>query len=241
MMNLLLSSVAALAGGAAAVNLTVASTGGSPVSPLQYGLIFEDISHSGDGGIYAELVQNRAFQNGTIPPWQSVNGASLTLTTDEPLSSALPYSINVAGTSAPAGLVNPGYWGINVAPQTYNGSFFARGDYNGSFTVSLQSNLTGDVYATATVAGPSTSASWTQFNYTLVPNVTAPNSNNSLSITFDPTMASNGSLDFNLLSLFPPTYNNRPNGMRIDLMEILGAQPPSFLRLPGGNNLEGSE
>lgn len=39
----------------AAVNLTVASTGGNVSSPLQYGLMFEDINHSGDGGIYAEL------------------------------------------------------------------------------------------------------------------------------------------------------------------------------------------
>jgi alpha-L-arabinofuranosidase len=42
-----------------------------------------------------------------------------------------------------------------------------------------------------------------------------------------------------LLSLFPPTYRDRPNGNRIDIMEKLAAMHPSFLRFPGGNYLEG--
>jgi alpha-N-arabinofuranosidase len=42
-----------------------------------------------------------------------------------------------------------------------------------------------------------------------------------------------------MVSLFPPTYHNRPNGFRIDLMEKLAAMHPSFLRFPGGNYLEG--
>ena len=43
-----------------------------------------------------------------------------------------------------------------------------------------------------------------------------------------------------LVSLFPPTYTNRPNGNRIDIMEKLAAMHPAFLRFPGGNYLEGS-
>lgn len=227
---------------ATAVDLTVSSTGGSPASPLQYGLIFEDINHSGDGGIYAELIQNRAFQNGTIPPWSGVNGASLTIATDNPLSPQLPNYVTVgAGNNASStGLVNPGYWGIDVQPQTYTGQFWVRGGYSGDFTVSLQSSLTDQVFVTTTVPGPSTASQWTQFNFTLEPSA-APNSNNTFSVTFDSSKASSGSLDFNLLSLFPPTFNNRPNGLRSDIMKILGSQPPSFLRFPGGNNLEGGQ
>jgi alpha-N-arabinofuranosidase len=44
---------------------------------------------------------------------------------------------------------------------------------------------------------------------------------------------------FNLVSLFPPTYNNRPNGSRVDLMQMLVDMKPKFLRFPGGNFLEG--
>ena len=226
-----------------AVDLTVNNSGGSPASPLQYGLIFEDINHSGDGGIYAELVQNRAFQNATIPPWNGVNGASLALATSNPLSVALSNYVTVSGGSSSGnaiGLVNPGFWGIDVQPQTYTGQFWVRGDYSGNFTVSLQSKLTDQVFVTEVVPGPSTSNQWTQFNFTLQPPTAAPNSNNTFSVTFDASQASSGSLDFNLLSLFPPTFNNRTNGLRPDLMKILGALPPSFFRFPGGNNLEGS-
>src|SRR5439155_8261306 len=41
------------------------------------------------------------------------------------------------------------------------------------------------------------------------------------------------------VSLFPPTYNDRPNGNRIDLMQKLAELHPAFLRCPGGNYLEG--
>lgn len=33
--------------------------------------------------------------------------------------------------------------------------------------------------------------------------------------------ASDGYLDFNLISLFPPTYKNRKNGMRVDIAQVL--------------------
>lgn len=134
-----------------------------------------------------------------------------------------------------------GWWGIDVKVQPYNGSFWVKGAYNGSFTVSLVSNLTNETFGSLTVGHGSTANQWTQYNYTLTPTVAAPNSNNSFELTFDAAGASDGSLDFNLISLFPPTYKNRPNGMRIDLMEALAGLNPSFLRLPGGNNLEGND
>lgn len=66
---------------ASAINLTVASTGGNVTSPLMYALMFEDINHSGDGGIYAELIQNRAIQGSTehpstLSPWAAIGNGS---------------------------------------------------------------------------------------------------------------------------------------------------------------------
>lgn len=89
-----------------------------------------------------------------------------------------------------------------------------------------------------TEASPDT---WVQQNFTLTPTSAAPNSNNSFYITFDASSVSEGSLDFNLISLFPPTYKNRPNGLRKDLAEALAELNPKFLRFPGGNNLEGQQ
>ena len=57
-----LLSATALAAATQAVKFTVESSGGNATSPYQYGIMFEDINNSGDGGVYAELVQNRAFQ-----------------------------------------------------------------------------------------------------------------------------------------------------------------------------------
>ena len=203
----------------------------------------QDINHSGDGGIYAELIQNRAFQGATdVSPFSPIGAATLTLQSSTPaLSSALPQSMNIAfpGTAGVVGFSNPGYWGIEVSPQKYTGSFYVEGDFTGDIVASFVSDLTGQVFTTTNVTVKSTSGQWTQYNYTLNPTTSASNTNNSLAITFDASDAKSGSLNFNLISLFPPTYNNRPNGLRPDLMTALKALNPSYLRIPGGNNLEG--
>jgi alpha-N-arabinofuranosidase len=248
-----LSILLGLATSAFAISLKAASSGGNASSPLSYGLMFEDINHSGDGGLYAELISNRAFQalsyaNATLKPWYGTGGATLQLQTDKPLSKALPIGVKVnlpatVKKDSKVGIVNPGYWGIDVQPQPYTGFFWVRGAYNGSFTASLFSNLTGKVFASTTIPSKINGTAWTRHNYTLTPSVAAPNSNNTFSLTFDPAGLESGatSLDFNLISLFPPTYKDRPNGMRKDLMEALEATKPSFLRFPGGNNLEGQD
>ena len=38
------------------------------VPPTLYGIFMEEISHAFDGGIYAELIQNRSFEEGVLPP-----------------------------------------------------------------------------------------------------------------------------------------------------------------------------
>ncbi|KAI9658774.1 MAG: hypothetical protein M1821_002334 [Bathelium mastoideum] len=212
--------------------------------------MFEDINHSGDGGIYAELIQNRAFQGSSVFPstldaWSSIGADTLSLQNlSNPVSSALPTSMNVAvanGTTGQVGFSNTGWWGFDVQVQDYQGSFYVHGTYNGTVTVSLVSYLSNDTFGTVKVPVQSTANDWTQFNYTLTPSTAAPNPNNTFILTFDAGSAADGSLDFNLISLFPPTYKNRANGNRVDLMEALAGLNPSFLRLPGGNNLEGND
>ena len=237
-----LLSFALLAGIASAINLNVSATGGNASSSLTYGLMFEDINHSGDGGIYAELIQNRAFQGSleypsTLTPWVSIGDAVLTLqNTSVPLSKSLPTSINVASnsTNGTIGLLNPGWWGIDVKPQKYTGSFWALGSYKGKFTVKLQSDLTDEVFASLDIPSSATPEKWTEHKFELEPRIAAPNSNNTFVLEFD---SKAGSLNFNLISLFPPTYNNRPNGNRPDLMEALKDLGGSFYRIPGGNNM----
>jgi alpha-N-arabinofuranosidase len=140
-----------------------------------------------------------------------------------------------------------GWWGIPVSPQTYNVSFFVypdqvRNQYNPStsITVSLQSNLTGEVWASTTIPAQQWNVvNWTFVETQIVSTVSAPNSNNSLAITFDPVAAQGQTYYFDQISLFGPTFKGYPNGLRQDLAQNIYDLGPKFLRWPGGNNIEG--
>jgi alpha-N-arabinofuranosidase len=112
-----------------------ASTPAGKVSPLLYGLMTEEINHSYDRGLYAELIRNRAFLDDAAAPahWSAVHGdgasAAMTLDPSQALSAAIATSLRLEVTQAsaghPAGIGNEGYWGIPVRPNTrYRASFF---------------------------------------------------------------------------------------------------------------------
>ncbi len=215
------------------------------VAPQLYGLMTEEINYSYDGGLYGELVRNRTFQDrGKIPPnwFLYENGkadASMAIDRTTGPSAALPLSLQLTvKTATPqdqAGISNLGYWGYPVRPQTtYHGSFYARaGDPSiGPVTVSLVEDETGEAI-TATI--PALTATWQQHEFTLRSGAVAPSSHYHLVLS----VAHPGTVWFTLISLFPPTYHDRDNGNRIDLMEKLAAMKPAFLRFPGGNYLEG--
>jgi alpha-N-arabinofuranosidase len=194
----------------------------------------KDINNSGDGGIYAELIQNRAFQYShnysvSTAHYFPINGASLSIhELDQPLSKALPASMRVAAgnSTGKIGFKNEGYWGIDVKQHKYTGSFWVKCAYDGCFVASLESNLTSDVFGSVDVPSKSVANEWTEHTFELTPEKAAPNSNNTFSITYEP---SGGALDFNLISLFPPTYKNRKNGLRVDIAEALGDMNPVSL------------
>jgi alpha-N-arabinofuranosidase len=131
------------------------------------------------------------------------------------------------GKAGKIGLANSGFWGMDVKAATrYAGSFYVRGAYKGAFTASLQSALgEKEVFGSVEVQSKSVADGWTQHEYVLVPGKSAPNSNNTLAITFD-AAGVEGALDFNLVSLFPPTWKGRKNGLRVDLAEAFAALNP---------------
>src|SRR5665647_203446 len=58
---------------------------GIPISATHYGIFFEDINHAADGGLYAELIRNRSFEDGTSYDfWTLANqsGAYMSATMD---------------------------------------------------------------------------------------------------------------------------------------------------------------
>lgn len=212
---------------------------------MLYGLMTEEINFSYDGGLYAELVRDRAIVAGrrTLFHWTMVarGTSNVSISVDDKTgpSTALPRSLKVSVTvatgAAPAGVQNDGFWGVPVRPRTtYTGSFYAKTDSAGvPVTVSLVNDETGVTAASASVTG--LNSEWAQYTFTLKTGQVATTANNHLVLTI-PRPAT---VWFNLVSLFPPTYHDRPHGNRIDLMESLAAMHPTFLRLPGGNYLEG--
>jgi alpha-N-arabinofuranosidase len=219
------------------------------VSPMLYGLMTEEINYSYDGGLYAELLRNRAFMDnrrGQPFHWilyESGNSdAEMAIDASAGPTAALPQSlaltIRTATPSEQAGISNEGYWGIPVRPNTeYHGSFYAKAadPSIGPITVSLINDDTAKVLASTTVAA--LTSDWKQYTFTLHSDASAPSANNRLVLS----AGNPGKLWFSLTSLFPPTYHDRANGNRTDIMEMLAAMHPAFLRFPGGNYLEGDQ
>jgi alpha-L-arabinofuranosidase len=237
---------------AASAQVTIdidASDRGPKISPTHYGIFFEDINHAADGGIYAELIRNRSFEDGegygkpaTMQAWktESAMGASVKAQLIQPSKkqkllnaaqgNALELQVN-ASPGSPVCLVNEGFWGINaVQGRTYRLSFFARGNYKGGIKAMLCSGNT--VYAETTVEA-TIGKQWTKYTATLTSQASDPKSQ--FALVFD----GKGTIALDVVSLFPPTFKNRENGLRPDLAQMLYEMHPKFMRFPGGCFVEG--
>ncbi len=215
---------------------------GHAISPLLYGIFFEDINCSADGGLYAELVRNRSFEDASEPAnWSVVQSgaASVELSVDStrPVSAKNPHSLKVqitGASSAGAGVANSGYWGMAVQKGgVYELSLFARGaaGFRGPLRASLESSG-GRVYAETRI--PALEADWKSYQRTLKASDTDPKARLVI------TAAAPGTFWLDMVSLFPKqTWKHRPNGLRPDLAEMLAAMKPGFVRFPGGCWVEG--
>lgn len=230
----------------AQVNISVdLSKAGPAVSPNLYGIFYEDINHAADGGLYAELISNRSFEDAespNLPTWKtwSDHGASLKteLITKGLLNSvqgkAMRATVN-ATPSALAAIVNQGFWGINaVQGREYRLSFWAKGNYKGNLKARLTDDTGKEIYAETTVVTGKLTGKWTKYTATL--KAVANNPKAQFALVAD----GKGVVDIDVVSLFPPTFKNRENGCRPDLAQMLYNMHPRFMRFPGGCFVEGS-
>jgi alpha-N-arabinofuranosidase len=116
-------------------------------SPILYGLMTEEINYSFDGGMYAELLRNRSFKDNNIAPiyWSLAETNSyIELDPETPLNEHLNVSLRwEIGSTEPTRLLNEGYWGIPIYPNTqYKVSFYAKASegYDGPIGAALVSN-----------------------------------------------------------------------------------------------------
>jgi alpha-N-arabinofuranosidase len=221
---------------------------GDPIPAHFFGLMTEEINHSYDGGLYAELIRNRVFQDPetNFHAWSLVKSGRAAGSfefdpnnpvNDSALKLSLKLRIDSVGADTRVGVANTGFWGIPVWPNTkYHASFYARGGdgFTGPLTVQIESNDGNTVFATANVNN--ITGDWKKYTVDLSTSQVPASAANRFVIS----ASSKGTVWLSLVSLFPPTYKDRPNGNRIDIMQKLADLHPGFLRFPGGNYVEGN-
>ncbi len=202
------------------------------ISPDLMGIFFEDISYAADGGLYAELIQNRDFEYtaddhsgwNAWTAWKLLGeGTTWSIETQAPLHKNNPHYAHLLSTKSGAQLINAGWDGITLQKgKKYDISLFTKG--SGTFLVKLMN----DGYPIASVSFKATKE-WQQQKKTITPSVSADKA----ILAIEPVEACNINLDF--ISLFPQeTFKGHPNGLRKDLAEVIADLHPRFVRFPGG-------
>lgn len=216
-----------------------------------FGLFFEDINYSADGGLYAELVQNRSFEyNPTeqrewhpLSFWEYITPGfsygKISVESASPVHPNNPHYIDLAvefvgnypefkGVPG-VGIKNNGFDFMTIkSGEKYNFSMFAQqvSDAPVSLIVSLQTPK-GNILAEDRLS--SSSRDWKKYTLSL----TASSGSDSASLVI--LAVTKGRLKMDVISLFPErTFKGRPNGLRPDLAKALADMKPAFIRFPGG-------
>lgn len=217
---------------------------GHAVSPLLYGIFFEEINRAGDGGLYAEMLQNRSFEDSAKEPmaWTVSGVVTAALDTAKPLNERNPTALALkfghrggtlsnAGFSRPADKDRPAYEGGLALRQgePLRFSLHQRGSMKAPLEVRLEGQ-DGKVLAQALLPSPATD--WKRVELTLTPQATDSKGRLVLAAK------AKGELWIDEASLTPVnTWNG--HGLRKDLAEMVAEMKPGFVRFPGGCFVEG--
>ncbi|MFT4204765.1 MAG: alpha-L-arabinofuranosidase C-terminal domain-containing protein [Chitinophagaceae bacterium] len=199
------------------------------------GVFFEDINYAADGGLYAELIQNRDFEYTAADrkEWNATTAWKLKgdvhIATENPLH---PNNPHYATLGNGATLTNNGFDGIAVvAGDRYDLSLFAR-----------RQNISGKIIVRLldkegnTIADPAafniSSKSWKKYNAILTASTTVKDARLEIAMT---DSKKTFAVNLDMVSLFPEkTFKNRKNGVRADLAQAIADLKPRFVRFPGG-------
>lgn len=217
------------------------------------GIFYEDINYAGDGGIYAELIQNRDFEHSYYEvdyidfaqnpiPWSPKHGWELIgegtefeLDTNRPIHKNSPHHAVLTTHRPGAALVNRGFGGIALTGGiVHYFSLFSRSGDGKASRVRIRLAEKGRELCSMEI--DVTTADWEKREFKLIPKTGATDAQ----LEIIPLNAGVVELDF--ISLFPSdTYKGRRNGMRADLVEALIELKPKFMRFPGGCIVHGNK
>ena len=214
---------------------------GAAIPKTLFGLFFEDINFGADGGLYPERVKNRSFEfPNPMMGWKQLDrgdGKGQLYVYDHGSVNETPNShylrIKSTGNGNGFGVSNEGFRGIGVQKGAeYRFSIRARRVDGSPAALRIEVEDGEHVIGETQVTGFTNV--WKTYTATLQPTDTS--SKTRLNIL----LQGNGAVDIDLVSLFPKdTWQNRPNGLRSDLVKLLKDMKPGFLRFPGGCIVEG--
>lgn len=213
------------------------------ITDMLMGVFFEDLNYAADGGLYAELIQNRDFEYSQkdvwnwnpMSFWEVKGNAKSEIKTDFPIHQNNKNHIALTVLEKGASLVNHGYGEIQnnaylsgivlKKGALYDFSAFVKGGINETLIRLSDSN--GKTLAQGKIN--SASKDWKKENATLKANADCSNAR------LEIIPQEKGEICLDMVSLFPQdTFKGRRNGLRKDLAEAIADLKPQFVRFPGG-------
>lgn len=224
-----------------------------PIQNDMIGLFFEDINYAADGGLYAEMIENRSFEFveafgdksdyyvkedggygwSAYPAEESV---SHKVYMGSSLCEENPHYMRVTTLQSMAGIVNKAYDGIYLKKnEEYLLTFWARPvKYNGDFVVQIAED--DHIYAECRVGGEDFEEETYNYYRKYMARMTAKESCGGAQ--FRMLLAEQGTVEFDYISMFPA--NAVAGIFRADLFALLEKLHPGFIRFPGGCIVEGN-
>ncbi|MEQ2515698.1 alpha-L-arabinofuranosidase C-terminal domain-containing protein [Bacteroides zhangwenhongii] len=213
-----------------------------PISEHLIGVFFEDLNYAADGGLYAELIQNRDFEYSSKDGnkdknWNSTyawsiqgDGIIFTIGTDQPVHVNNPHYAILDVHAPGSAFMNAGFGGIVAKKgEKYDFSMFSKVLGGGKGGKTLVQLVTKEGKEIARTVMKLSSKDWKKQSITL----TATEDADSTILVLSPQTVGCYALD--MISLFPQkTFKGHKNGLRADLAQAIADIHPRFVRFPGG-------